>query len=311
MMRFLAVLGLAAVAGGAKNRRHDVELYEFIRNASKSDRAPAMRPDTGRRDSSQRIAVQRDRAPSDDDDEAAPVATAGQNSAGPVVVPSTVGEMTPGAMRHADLTEWKKMKREKRLAHKATGLPKVKVLGQAGTTAKEYLALEVETGRGGRMVRAPCTPPHCTFRCHTDKPCKTHPLMSKWLPPQPRMCGARRIHPMSFGIPESDIVECVPFKTADFASVVPYRDKSYAFGPADEAEYKRDYRKAMFGITRKKEGWDCMRHYEILAAGTVPMFIDIAKAPDGVMTHLPKALLTHVREMRAFWVKGCEMRHSL
>jgi hypothetical protein len=31
-----------------------------------------------------------------------------------------------------------------------------------------------------------------------------------------------------------------------------------------QAEYKRDYRKAYFGLTRKKEGWDCMRHYEIL-----------------------------------------------
>ncbi len=32
------------------------------------------------------------------------------------------------------------------------------------------------------------------------------------------------------------------------------------FGPADEAEYKRDYQKAYFGVTRKKAGWDCMRH---------------------------------------------------
>lgn len=135
--------------------------------------------------------------------------------------------------------------------------------------------------------------------------------MSDWSAPQPRVCGAHRIHPISFGIPESDIVDCVPMKTTDFATVVPYREKSYAFGPADEAEYKRDYRKALFGITRKKEGWDCMRHYEILASGTVPMFIDIDKAPSGVMTHLPKALLSHIRNQKAFWVKGCEMRHTL
>jgi len=91
---------------------------------------------------------------------------------------------------------------------------------------------------------------------------------------------------------------------------VPYKTKSYVFGPADEAEYKRDYRKALFGITRKKEGWDCMRHYEILAAGSVPMFLDIEKAPAHVMTHLPKALLSAVRHSPYFWLKGCEMRHS-
>lgn len=93
--------------------------------------------------------------------------------------------------------------------------------------------------------------------------------------------------------------------------MVPYRTKSYVFGPADEAEYKRDYRKALFGVTRKKEGWDCMRHYEILASGSVPMFLDIANAPAHVMTHLPKALLAAVRQSPYFWLKGCEMRHSL
>jgi len=90
------------------------------------------------------------------------------------------------------------------------------------------------------------------------------------------------------------------------------------FGPADEAEYKRDYRKAMFGVTRKKAGWDCMRHYEILASGAVPLFLDIqsapAQQPGGVMQHLPRALLEHVRNgmaAGAISVKGCEMKHTL
>jgi hypothetical protein len=47
----------------------------------------------------------------------------------------------------------------------------------------------------------------------------------------------------------------------------------------------------MFAITKKKAGWDCMRHYEIIANGCIPYFIDIEQCPENTMALLPKNLL--------------------
>ena len=44
----------------------------------------------------------------------------------------------------------------------------------------------------------------------------------------------------------------------------------------------------------KKSGWDCMRHYEILANGCVPVFLDINNCPELTMTSLPKDKLLEV-----------------
>jgi hypothetical protein len=42
-----------------------------------------------------------------------------------------------------------------------------------------------------------------------------------------------------------------------------------------EEEYYNEYKKSYFAITTKKCGWDCMRHYEILANGCIPYFLNI------------------------------------
>ena len=47
----------------------------------------------------------------------------------------------------------------------------------------------------------------------------------------------------------------------------------------------------MFALTTKKCGWDCMRHYEILANGCIPYFPDIENCPSNTMALLPKELL--------------------
>ena len=45
---------------------------------------------------------------------------------------------------------------------------------------------------------------------------------------------------------------------------------SYAF--EDEHAYYEDLRRARYGITVKRAGWDCLRHYELAANGCVPCF---------------------------------------
>lgn len=97
------------------------------------------------------------------------------------------------------------------------------------------------------------------------------------------------IHPISFSIPESKTIDSVPEKTKTFAHIIPGDMSTYIF--TQEDAYYRDYQSAVFGKTCKKGGWDCMRHYEILANGCIPWFSDLDKCPAQTMTHLPKQLI--------------------
>ena len=89
--------------------------------------------------------------------------------------------------------------------------------------------------------------------------------------------------PISFSIPRVKLVPEIPVaKTSSFARHVQCEEAyghpairencqpSYVF--EDEAEYRGDLQHSYFGITMKKAGWDCMRHYEIAANGAVPCF---------------------------------------
>jgi hypothetical protein len=97
------------------------------------------------------------------------------------------------------------------------------------------------------------------------------------------------VYPISFSIPESKLVDSVPIKTKRFAHLVPGDLSTYIF--QDEASYLQDYQSSVFGKTCKKAGWDCLRHYEILANGCIPWFDDLEKCPDMTMTHFPKEIV--------------------
>jgi hypothetical protein len=47
----------------------------------------------------------------------------------------------------------------------------------------------------------------------------------------------------------------------------------------DEDAYYHDMARSWFGLSCIKGGWDCLRHYEIIAAGTVLLFRDFALKP--------------------------------
>ena len=72
----------------------------------------------------------------------------------------------------------------------------------------------------------------------------------------------------------------------------PRDKKTYVFNT--EAEYYQDYQFSKYAYTTQKAGWDCLRHYEIMGNGCIPLFPDIANAPRFVMMRFPKALLTKV-----------------
>lgn len=95
--------------------------------------------------------------------------------------------------------------------------------------------------------------------------------------------------PIQFSIPEMKIVKEVARKKRDFAFIIPGDLNTYIYN--SEPRYYQDYQRSYFAITRAKGGWDCMRHYEILANGCIPYFIDIDKCNPNTMYFLPKELI--------------------
>jgi hypothetical protein len=52
---------------------------------------------------------------------------------------------------------------------------------------------------------------------------------------------------------------------------------TYAF--SGEEEYYHDLQMSKYGITTKRAGWDCLRHYEIAANGAVICFRNLQEKP--------------------------------
>jgi len=102
------------------------------------------------------------------------------------------------------------------------------------------------------------------------------------------------ILPVSFGFPEERIQIPVN-KIRSVAPLIPGEMSTYIYN--DEASYYRQYNESLFGITTKKGGWDCLRHYEILGSQCIPWFLDIAFCPDRICTTLPKQELLEVNKL--------------
>lgn len=97
-------------------------------------------------------------------------------------------------------------------------------------------------------------------------------------------------YPISFCFPPSKI-RPIQSKKKRYGTVIPGKLSTYIF--KDEDLYMQDYGTSWFGKTCKKAGWDCMRHLEILGAGSIPL-IDLTGCPDKTMFWYPKEYLTHI-----------------
>lgn len=95
--------------------------------------------------------------------------------------------------------------------------------------------------------------------------------------------------PIQFSISERKMVQEIPKKEKDFAFIIPGQLNTYIYD--DESEYYSDYQNSYFAVTCKKAGWDCLRHYEILANGCIPYFIDLEECPENTMVLFPKKLI--------------------
>jgi hypothetical protein len=97
------------------------------------------------------------------------------------------------------------------------------------------------------------------------------------------------LKPINFAIPSKLIVNDIPSKVLDYATMIPGDLKTYIYN--NETDYFKGYMDAWVGITFRKGGWDCLRHYEILMNGCIPFFQDLDKCPTHTMWNFPKKIV--------------------
>lgn len=100
------------------------------------------------------------------------------------------------------------------------------------------------------------------------------------------------LYPISFSFPEEKIFPEIPPKTKllsshivdpEVSERIPGSASKYLF--SSELDYYRDLQTSRFGITTKRAGWDCMRHYEIAANGAVLCFRKLLDKPSTCAPH--------------------------
>lgn len=125
---------------------------------------------------------------------------------------------------------------------------------------------------------------------------RLHPCVSLNLPYFKRELIAKKnnVFPISFAIPTIKL-NFNKNKTKDFSFITPLDKQTYIY--EQECDYYKDYNESCFGVTMKKAGWDCLRHYEILGNGCIPYFVNIENCPDLTMVSFPKDICSKVTKL--------------
>ena len=100
-----------------------------------------------------------------------------------------------------------------------------------------------------------------------------------------------KIYKISFSIPSEKIITNKIVKTKLFTNHIVDEEaalflnakNSYCYD--DEIDYYNDLQISKFGITTKRAGWDCLRHYEMAANGCVLCFKNLNNKPDYCAPH--------------------------
>ena len=103
------------------------------------------------------------------------------------------------------------------------------------------------------------------------------------------------LKPITFAIPTPKLAKPNKNKTQKCATCIPGQPETYIF--KEEQPYYEDYQKSYYGVTMKKAGWDCMRHYEILGNYCMPYFTDLEDCPKDTLSSFPKGLLLEAKEL--------------
>lgn len=97
------------------------------------------------------------------------------------------------------------------------------------------------------------------------------------------------VFPLSYSAPEEIFRLSGRPRTKLVADLVPGDRSTYIYD--NEEDYYNMYQEARFGITHKKSSWDCLRHYEVIANGAIPLFRDVDEIPENTMANFPRHLV--------------------
>ncbi|MCS6943194.1 MAG: hypothetical protein NZ901_07670 [Geminocystis sp.] len=98
----------------------------------------------------------------------------------------------------------------------------------------------------------------------------------------------RWVYPIHLAMPEEKFVKDIASleKTNFFAPCNPTDRTTYVY--ETEESYYKQYQESFYGVTMKKAGWDCLRHYEIISQGCAPYFYEIYDCPYLTMHRFPR-----------------------
>ena len=114
------------------------------------------------------------------------------------------------------------------------------------------------------------------------------------------------VFPFSMCIPDECIAKSIPEKKFLLASLIPGDMSTYIFDKYSEKEYNDMYKESRFAITKMKGGWDCLRHYEILMNGCIPLFKNLNECPKYTLTTYPKHLNDEAYNLYNNWIENEE-----
>jgi hypothetical protein len=146
----------------------------------------------------------------------------------------------------------------------------------------------------------------------TDIVIRVQPMEHKEVYSLNVMCWHRDLKSLPYCIPDELFCEegVLPISRKKYviSPLIPGDTSHYLFRAGEEAKYYEMYRLSMFAHTKKKGGWDCLRHYEILAAGCIPIFEDLDKCPEDTLSSFPKSLLKEAYRVLLPWRNTEEQR---
>lgn len=113
----------------------------------------------------------------------------------------------------------------------------------------------------------------------------------------------RYVLPIHFAIPEEKFVPDLEKLEKDklFAPCNPMDKTTYVY--KTEESYYKQYQESFFGITMKKAGWDCLRHYEIIAQGCAPYFYEITECPYLTMHKFPRLEVMRLMQIADYYLQ--------
>lgn len=112
------------------------------------------------------------------------------------------------------------------------------------------------------------------------------------------------VYPISFGVPEELIIPKIKEKKKIISDIIPNNNRDYKY--TKETDYYNEYSSSFFAITMMKGGWDCLRHYEIMMNGCVPLFQNLENCPELTLTTLPKKKLLEIASNKTPNLEDCE-----